>query len=122
MACDNCTEFNIPSCLDSLNIDGFFDPLVTYLVVLTNPFGSQTVLELSTNYIGLIQIDIGDDGDVGHDYFFPGKTYTLEVYEDQDDFECNNVGMFLCGYASCINITVVKSTGHDVDHIINCCD
>lgn len=119
MSCESCTEYKIPSCIDTLYIESFFDAGTEYIITFKNHHGKKIVLNKTANYASQLEIDITEDLGVG--YFFQGNTYVFQAYESQEDFECDNT-MSLCGYEDCISIEVYAAQTDETEHTLNCCE
>lgn len=115
MPCSTCYEITMPDCVTTIVIDGAFDG--DYILVLTDHFGHKQVLNESSNYVGVLVIDVEDlpDG-----YFFGGNSYTLKIYSSQENFECDDSVAFCT--KDCILIEAYRAEGHDETFTINCCE
>ena len=117
--CDDCIEYEIPECVEFLNLEfSGIDSGTEYLVQIENHFGDKQVLTIETFYSSLITIDVADlpDG-----YFFRDNTYELKIFENEEARQCDTP-LNLCGYETCIILKVKKITGADNQNItLECC-
>lgn len=116
--CDNCLEYEVPECAESLIFDFAFTESQDVIVVFENHFGTKKRFDAVAGYSGSVWIET-NDFPLG--YFFRDNTIEVKFYASQSDYQCDNPVTLCTEDRTCLTLRVKQIETDIVDVLIECC-
>jgi len=115
--CNECLEYSIPECVESLTFTFGFVLEDPYIVVFENHFGTKIKFDIDSDYAGSLTI-IAEDFPDG--YFFRGNIISVKFYTTQENYQCDSP-MELCDTNICLTLKVQQIETEILDVTLECC-
>lgn len=116
--CDNCLEYEVPECAETLMFDFAFTEAQDVIVVFENHHGTKTKFDVTAGYSGGLWIQTAD---FPTGYFFRDNTIEVKFYESQTDYQCDNPVTLCTDDRVCLTLRIKDIDTDNLDVLIECC-